>query len=331
MSKRGKRQRSKRARSRGPGTIEHRRLQRRVLLSRINSYGSIDTRNGLPDDLAHLADVAVCEVMDDLTIPHAEALIGFDNSRGKYRPLLNGIVIAKLDQQAVQAVVAKLTSATANQRRLARLGSLDVSRGVPAGLCHVRGKRLQPLARKLGIAFAEAIIYWDIGYQGKEKPVTDGVVVSISDAPKLHQEILARNTRSAKRAKSVSRRDERIESAFAAKIRERFPSMPAGEEFTIAAHATERGSGRVGRSTTASDPVGLAVAAHVRWTHTDYPQALSEYEDLYREDGDHRVLARELGNTPAIEAKRDTRATVHKIMHEWAKPLVHQDLETTQQ
>jgi hypothetical protein len=58
---------------------------------------------------------------------------------------------------------------------------------------------------------------------------------------------------------------------------------------------------------------------------------LSEYEDLYREDRDHRVLARELGNTPAIEAKRDTRAMVHKVMQEWEKPLVQPDLQTTQQ
>ncbi len=320
MSDRGKRKRSKRSRNHGPGTVERCRAQRQTLRSVINSYGNVDTRNGLPDDLVHLDDAAICKVVDELDVPHAEALIGFDNSRGKYRPLLSGIVVAKLDKEAVEAAVARLTSATANRRRLATLASLDVSRGVPAGLCHVRGQRLQNLARKLKIPFAVAIVYWHVGYLGKEKPVTDGVVVSIADAAKLQQEIQARNARSAKRSKSVLRRDERIESAFAAKIRERFPSMPAGEEFTIAAHATERGSGRVGRSTTANDPVGLAVAAHVRWVHTEYAEVLSEYEDLYHEDRDYRNLAREFGDTPAIEAKRDTRARVHKIMQEWAKP-----------
>jgi hypothetical protein len=93
--------------------------------------------------------------------------------------------------------------------------------------------------------------------------------------------------------------------------------MPEGEEFLIAEHAREKGSGRVGRSRTASDPVGLAVVAHVRWNHTNYPEILDETHEQYRNDREYRRFAREVGLSPAEEAKGTVRGKVAAILRSW--------------
>lgn len=66
---------------------------------------------------------------------------------------------------------------------------------------------------------------------------------------------------------------------FAAAIRQQFPNCPPDDEKTIAAHACEKHSGRVGRSAGAKelDPakVRAAVVAHVRHIHTEYDRLLA--------------------------------------------------------
>ena len=52
--------------------------------------------------------------------------------------------------------------------------------------------------------------------------------------------------------------------------------MPEGDMAACAEHATKVGSGRVGRSTVADDPVYLAVRAYARHSHTDYDEILDE-------------------------------------------------------
>jgi hypothetical protein len=67
-------------------------------------------------------------------------------------------------------------------------------------------------------------------------------------------------------------------AAFARAIRKQFPNCPPDDEKTIAAHACEKYSGRVGRSAGAKefDPakVRAAVVAHVRHVHTEYDRLL---------------------------------------------------------
>lgn len=73
--------------------------------------------------------------------------------------------------------------------------------------------------------------------------------------------------------------DRQYVAAFAEAIRNQFPACPPDDERTIAAHACEKHSGRVGRSAGAKelDPekVRAAVVAHIRHVHTDYDRLLA--------------------------------------------------------
>ena len=66
---------------------------------------------------------------------------------------------------------------------------------------------------------------------------------------------------------------------FAAAIRQQFPNCPPDDEKTIAAHACEKHSGRVGRSAAAKEldaaKVRAAVVAHIRHIHTEYDRLLA--------------------------------------------------------
>ena len=73
-----------------------------------------------------------------------------------------------------------------------------------------------------------------------------------------------------KLADARERKEAREIAAFAKRILEDFPGCPPEEADVIARHACETGSGRVGRSKTAEDPVRLAVIAYIRHHYTDY-------------------------------------------------------------
>ncbi len=75
------------------------------------------------------------------------------------------------------------------------------------------------------------------------------------------------------------RRQERDIEVFTESILLRFPACPRDEALAIAQRACEVGSGRVGRSSTADDPVRAAVVAHIRHQHTDYDTMLWAYTD----------------------------------------------------
>jgi hypothetical protein len=83
--------------------------------------------------------------------------------------------------------------------------------------------------------------------------------------------------RKAKIAQQRKKRQERDANVFCQAIMKRFPGCPAQEAASIAAHACEIGSGRVGRSSTADDPVRAAVIAHIRHQHTNYEELVSMY------------------------------------------------------
>jgi hypothetical protein len=88
----------------------------------------------------------------------------------------------------------------------------------------------------------------------------------------------ARRRRRARDARRRAALDARFTEAFAAEIRRLFPGCPADRARAIAAHASVRGSGRVGRSaagrTLSSEAVTAAVRASVRHTETPYDQLL---------------------------------------------------------
>ncbi|MGL4423258.1 MAG: hypothetical protein ACRCZF_21530 [Gemmataceae bacterium] len=91
-------------------------------------------------------------------------------------------------------------------------GSVDVRRKLAARYVHVPGPRLQPLCRKLGIRYADALVGFNergrkarFGY----KAVLDGVVVSAKSAPKLRNAIVDREQRSQHRAERAEQCQER--------------------------------------------------------------------------------------------------------------------------
>ena len=103
--------------------------------------------------------------------------------------------------------------------------------------------------------------------------------------------------REAKRQASSARRDKQDTThiaAFAARIRELYPSAPVGVEHEIAAHACRKHSHRVGRAAFAKelDPesIHLAVRAHIRHHHTSYDRLMSSGAD--RPDARLLVAAR---------------------------------------
>lgn len=77
-----------------------------------------------------------------------------------------------------------------------KYGNVDLTKAkLSKRYTHVSGKRLQPLCRKLGIKYAEAVVGWTDGGRYGCKPQMDGVVVTAQSAPRLLDEIAARTKR----------------------------------------------------------------------------------------------------------------------------------------
>jgi len=177
---------------------------------------------------------------------------------------------------------------TTNRLKIANsFCNVDVRKGLSKAYVHFKGQRLQPLCRKLGIKYAQALVGFSergrkarFGYQ----PIFDGVVVSAKSASKLMYAVEDRDKRAMARpvkspeqlAKDRNRRQQREVVAFAADIKDQFPGCPDDEVLKIAIHACKVGSGRVGRTSTlgTDEKVHLAVVAHIRHCHTDYEQLL---------------------------------------------------------
>lgn len=196
-------------------------------------------------------------------------------------------------------------------------GNVDVRQKLPGRYAHVPGERLQPLCRKLGIKFAPALVGWQDRGQYPAKPLFDGVVVAASVAAKLRAAIAERVSRSRvttpeERERARQRRQDRDIEKFSAEILRQYPGCPVDEAAVIARHACQIGSGRVGHSRVAEDPVRFAVVAHIRHQHTEYDELLdaSRYRCLdYFERGDAREEARY-----AVSAKID------EVLARWEKP-----------
>lgn len=163
-----------------------------------------------------------------------------------------------------------------------RYGNVDVRQTIPAGFVHVDVANLQPLCRRLGIEFAEAMVGFS-KYRKSFMPVKSGVVIAAMDEQRLRDALAEREARAKKvspeqRKAARDRRQQRDIENFAAAVRDRFPALPAGVERDIAERACEIGSGRVGRSTVADDPVLAAVVAYARHRYTDYEDMLDHMD-----------------------------------------------------
>ncbi|MEU6572889.1 DUF2293 domain-containing protein [Streptomyces sp. NPDC046805] len=140
----------------------------------------------------------------------------------------------------------------------------------------------------------------------KNRYERQGVLVEEAALARAEERCLAdAEARRRRRERDTQRRaaqDMRFAEALTAEIRRLFPGCPAARAQAIAAHASVRGSGRVGRSAAgqalSEDAVSSAVAASVRHVDTPYDQLL-------------------MSGVPRKEARRRTAAGVEAVLWEW--------------
>ncbi|WP_406446432.1 DUF2293 domain-containing protein [Streptomyces sp. NBC_01613] len=133
-----------------------------------------------------------------------------------------------------------------------------------------------------------------------------GVLVEEAGLDRAEERCLAdaeaRRRRRVRDARRRATEDVRFTEAFTAEIRRLFPGCPAKRAQAIAAHASARGSGRVGRSAAGralSEPaVVSAVVASVRHTDTPYDQLL-------------------MSGVPRHEARRRIGAGAETVLRGW--------------
>ena len=111
-----------------------------------------------------------------------------------------------------------------------------------------------------------------------------GILVDEEALARAEQECLAdADARALERERAAEYR-ERVDAqyvdAFAQYLGELFPGCPTTERQTIAEHACQKHSGRVGRSAAAKEfdveAITLAVRAYVRHRHTSYDELLAK-------------------------------------------------------
>jgi hypothetical protein len=231
-------------------------------------------------------------------VPRGEAWLVVGGSKGRRSPDVDGVVVSARS-------AAKVAAALAEPAPPAPSGKAEKC-DVPKGKALVRGRRLGPLCRKLGIEFTAHVERWESNRFGS-RPIYDGVLVSARSVPKLEAALAARNERSEQReAREVDR--------FAAAILERFPRCPPDEARRIAEHACKTGSGRVGRSATCADAVRAAVVAHVRHEHTDYEGLMEAGYDGLR---GRRWVPHEEWAAVKDTARAAVRDTIDAKLAEW--------------
>jgi hypothetical protein len=133
-----------------------------------------------------------------------------------------------------------------------------------------------------------------------------GVLVEEAGLARAEARCLAdAEARRRRRVRDAGRRaaeDVRFTEAFAAEIRRLFPGCPEGRARAVAAHASARGSGRVGRSAAgralSEGAVVSAVVASVRHVDTPYDQLL-------------------MSGVPRHEARRRISVGVEGVLRGW--------------
>jgi hypothetical protein len=137
-----------------------------------------------------------------------------------------------------------------------------------------------------------------------------GLLVEAKALEAAEQECLAdaeiRARRKEREAARRAEQDQQYIEHFAERVRALYPGCPPGMETRIAEHACLKYSDRIGRTAAAKslDPhsVELAVIAHIRHTHTNYDELLSQ--------GWERQAAR-----------LQVRADMVRVLAQWQKPV----------
>ncbi|OXS36142.1 DUF2293 domain-containing protein [Streptomyces sp. XY006] len=142
----------------------------------------------------------------------------------------------------------------------------------------------------------------------KSRYERQGVLVEEAALARAEQRCLAdseaRRRRRVRDARRRADQDALFAQAFAAEILRLLPGCPPDRARAIAAHASERGSGRVGRSAAGraltEDAVMAAVVASVRHLDTPYDRLL-------------------MSGVPRHEARRRIAAAVETVLRGWTR------------
>ncbi|MEU3404346.1 DUF2293 domain-containing protein [Streptomyces sp. NPDC006670] len=135
-------------------------------------------------------------------------------------------------------------------------------------------------------------------HRGRRRYERQGLLVEDAALARAERACLAdADARARRRERDRLRRaaeDVRFTAAFAAEILRLFPGCPPERARAIAAHASERGSGRVGRTAAGraldEQAVSMAVRAAVRHTDTEYDALLMA--GVHRFEARARLAAR---------------------------------------
>lgn len=288
-----------------------------------NDFGTIDIRSGLPDYVRWHNNQFSPIFASRVEIPFREALTGFEKVRGKWIPVLRGIVVPQTDSAKLKRAInsADLWASTWRQRRFVQEireyfgGYLEIFTRLPSSLQHIEEPRVQLICRKLDIPFVTVKEY---GGFGNAKNI--GVLVASRDASVVNKAIHERKFRRTSEVlekERIYRQERQKLSAFdiATMIRRLYPRMPEDEEYVIAEWTTTVGSGRVGRSRQLSDEeiVDLAVSAHVRHNYTDFTEMFQYHKTRFRK---HRIR----NEDPAAHAFEDIRNKSDDILTSWSSP-----------
>jgi hypothetical protein len=120
-----------------------------------------------------------------------------------------------------------------------------------------------------------------------------------------HADAAGRRSRREREAVRRLEQDRELATRMAESIRALFPGCPAEESRAIAAHASVRGSGRVGRTAAGraleTEALTAAVIAAIRHQHTRYDKLL-------------------MGGYSRMEAREAIRDETHRILERWRQP-----------
>lgn len=167
-------------------------LPRLVQRTQLLNSGRIRVVHGLHGDTFAVAGYTVEVIRRSLEVVFN---IGPDN-----KSLVNGIEVGRghhLDDGDVLEFVRSWGRKSGLP--INRYGDIDVSKGVPEGMCHINELRLGPICKRLGVEYAKAIVDWtDYG------PVLHGIVVHKLDEKAVLTAIQARVAKQRKQADQLS-------------------------------------------------------------------------------------------------------------------------------
>jgi Rad4 beta-hairpin domain 3/Domain of unknown function (DUF4263) len=181
----------------------------------------------LTDELLALAEMARRRSLEGAQTTTVESLFGLNDS-GRF---LASLIVASGGLAGFMLARRRIDGAVTSY------GNVDIREAIPSGLVHLTQRRLQPLARKLGVPFAEAVVGFNKfrrnGFQ-MYGPVKSGIVVADFDAQAIRSAFEQREARNQPLREKATHRNQQkrqtqneLARLFAERVRSMFPRLPA--------------------------------------------------------------------------------------------------------